>query len=159
MEYSVKVNNPQSKGAEVIGFSGKKANSVEIENEETVSIGSEWNFFNPYSDVSISKLNAEGETIIGKNLSFRLAEINNDSLYLDKKLFVGNVKIGDTNLDGLINIGDVTTIQGYLAEFELFSDDQLALADTNGDGKVDIGDATHLQKYLAEFDGIVLGKA
>lgn len=66
--------------------------------------------------------------------------------------------IGDTNLDGNINIIDVTAIQRHLAESELFTDKQLALADTNGDGVVNITDATHLQKYLAEFDGIVLGK-
>ena len=65
---------------------------------------------------------------------------------------------GDTNLDGVISIGDVTAIQRHLAELATFNDEQLALADTNGDGKVDISDATHLQKYLAEFDGIVLGK-
>lgn len=67
-------------------------------------------------------------------------------------------EIGDTNLDGNITISDVTAIQRHLAELELFSDEQIALADTNGDGKVDITDATHLQKYLAEFDGIALGK-
>ena len=67
--------------------------------------------------------------------------------------------IGDTNLDGIINIGDVTAIQRYLVELEMFTDEQIALADTNGDGIVDITDATHLQKYLAEFDGIVLGKS
>ena len=66
--------------------------------------------------------------------------------------------IGDTNLDGIVSIGDVTAIQRHLAELATFNDEQLALADTNGDGKVDISDATHLQKYLAEFDGIVLGK-
>ena len=67
--------------------------------------------------------------------------------------------VGDTNHDGQISIGDVTTIQRHLAELSLFTDKQLALADTNSDGKVDISDATHLQKYLAEFDNIVLGKS
>ena len=67
-------------------------------------------------------------------------------------------QIGDTNLDGIINIRDVTAIQRHIAEIELFTEEQLSLADTNGDGVVDINDATHLQKYLAEFDGIVLGK-
>ena len=65
---------------------------------------------------------------------------------------------GDTNLDGRITIEDVTAIQRHLAERELFTDEQLALADINGDGEINITDATHLQKYLAEFDGIVLGK-
>ncbi len=68
-------------------------------------------------------------------------------------------KTGDTNLDGNINVRDVTAIQRHLAELARFTDEQLALADTNGDGSIDIIDATHLQKYFAEFDGIVLGKA
>ena len=65
--------------------------------------------------------------------------------------------LGDTNLDGRINICDITAIQRHLAETEPFSDEQLALADTNGDGAVTIDDATHLQMYLAEYD-VVLGK-
>ena len=65
---------------------------------------------------------------------------------------------GDVDLDGHITISDVTAIQRYLAEFEPFSDEQLALADTNGDGEINITDATHLQLYLAEYD-VVLGKS
>ena len=65
--------------------------------------------------------------------------------------------VGDTNLDGIVSISDVTAIQRHLAELEVFNDEQLALADTNGDGDVDIADATHLQMYLAEYD-VVLGK-
>lgn len=64
--------------------------------------------------------------------------------------------LGDTNMDGIVNIRDVTAIQRHIAELEIFSDGQLVVADTNGDGEVDISDATHLQMYLAEFD-VVLG--
>jgi len=66
--------------------------------------------------------------------------------------------IGDTDLDGNITIRDVTAIQRHIAELDIFTDEQIALADTNGDGEINISDATHLQKYLAEFDEIVLGK-
>ena len=65
--------------------------------------------------------------------------------------------IGDANLDGKINIRDVTAIQRHIADIEKFNDAQLAVADTNGDGAVDISDATHLQRYLAEYNA-VLGK-
>ena len=68
------------------------------------------------------------------------------------------VLIGDANLDGKINVKDVTAIQRHLAEIESFNANQLVSADVNGDGEVTIDDATHLQTYLAEFDGIVLGK-
>lgn len=66
--------------------------------------------------------------------------------------------IGDTNLDGRINVHDVTAIQRHIADLEKIDDEQLDVADANGDGEINISDATHLQKYLAEFDGIVLGK-
>lgn len=66
-------------------------------------------------------------------------------------------KIGDSNLDGSININDVTAIQRHLVELETFNEEQLALADTNGDGEINISDATHLQMYLAEY-GVILGK-
>ena len=69
-----------------------------------------------------------------------------------------SISIGDTNLDGNINIRDVTSIQRHVSEYQLLTDEQLTLADVNGDGVVDINDATHLQRYFAEFEGIVLGK-
>lgn len=77
----------------------------------------------------------------------------------ETELPIDTFQIGDTNLDGNITISDVTAIQYHLAELELFTDEQLALADTNGDGEVNISDATHLQMFLADFDGVVLGKS
>ena len=65
--------------------------------------------------------------------------------------------IGDTNLDGKVDIIDATLIQSHLAEIITFSEEQMALADTDGNGVVDITDATYLQMYLAEY-GVVLGK-
>ena len=64
--------------------------------------------------------------------------------------------IGDVNMDGRVNIRDVTAIQRHVAEYAPLTEEQLALADTNGDGTVNIQDATHLQMYLAEFD-VALG--
>ena len=61
------------------------------------------------------------------------------------------------DLDGIVDICDVTAIQRHIAELEPLSGQALALADTNGDGEIDISDATHLQMYLAEYD-VVLGK-
>ena len=55
--------------------------------------------------------------------------------------------IGDTDLDGNITISDVTAIQRHIAELDIFTDEQIALADTNGDGVINITDATHLQMY------------
>ena len=64
--------------------------------------------------------------------------------------------IGDVNLDGNININDVTAIQLHAAEIDYLSEQQLSVADLNNDGAVTIEDATLLQMYLAEYD-VVLG--
>ncbi|MEE1061063.1 MAG: dockerin type I domain-containing protein, partial [Ruminococcus sp.] len=58
---------------------------------------------------------------------------------------------GDVNLDGTIDVTDVTCIQMYLAKYENAVDAELGatLADVTGDGYVDVTDVTALQKYLA----------
>ena len=60
------------------------------------------------------------------------------------------VLYGDVNLDGEIDVNDVTCIQMFLAKYENVIDAELGetLADVSGDGIVDITDVTTLQKYL-----------
>lgn len=57
---------------------------------------------------------------------------------------------GDTNLDGTVNISDVTTVQKYLVLLIQFNDDQVALADFNNSGSVNIKDATAIQYSLVQ---------
>ncbi|MBQ1474064.1 MAG: S8 family serine peptidase [Ruminococcus sp.] len=64
---------------------------------------------------------------------------------------------GDANLDGRVDIRDVTAIQRHIANFDILSGKALLAADANGDGKVTIEDATLLQMFFAEFD-VVLGQ-
>jgi len=94
------------------------------------------------------------EAVVEVNNHFETKLSNSIKFYVAK-----SYGIGDTNLDGIISIGDVTTIQRHLAELAVFTDEQLDLADTNGDCEINISDATHLQKYLAGYKGIVLGKS
>ena len=85
--------------------------------------------------------------------------VNSDMDYLTPELSVGTVtaaKTGDTNGDGQLTIRDATAIQRHLAEYELLTPEQQALADTNGDGSITIDDVTLLQMYLAEYD-VTLG--
>lgn len=56
---------------------------------------------------------------------------------------------GDVNLDGNINIKDVTYIQKYLANIYTFTPKQQYLADVDGKAGVNIKDATYMQKWLA----------
>ena len=110
-------------------------------------------------------INNISENDIGKHL-YTKEIINNGNKIIVKYICekCGNIfieqeyNVADTNLDGNINIRDVTSIQRHVSEYQLLTDEQLTLADINGDGVVDINDATHLQRYFAEFEGIVLGK-
>ena len=65
--------------------------------------------------------------------------------------FLHDVKLGDANGDGSVNINDVTAIQGHKAEMLVLDELQQLAADVNYDGKVDIEDATLMQSYLAEY--------
>ena len=58
---------------------------------------------------------------------------------------------GDANLDGVVNINDVTAIQIFCAEYDDFTRPQLVTADVTHSGNVDISDATMIQQYLAEY--------
>ncbi len=58
-------------------------------------------------------------------------------------------KVGDVNLDGVINIKDATAIQKHLADLVVISDHIIHLADFDSDSKVSIKDATAIQKFIA----------
>ena len=67
---------------------------------------------------------------------------------LDDEIEQGLI-IGDVNMDGEVNIFDVTQIQLYAAEYREFNDDEMFVADVNFDGEVNIFDATQIQRYIA----------
>jgi len=60
-------------------------------------------------------------------------------------------KRGDANLNGELEITDVTTIQRYDAEMIALSDTALKAADVDGDEAVGVIDATWLQRYLTDM--------
>lgn len=57
--------------------------------------------------------------------------------------------IGDSNLDGMVDINDATAVQRHCAGIEYTSLPGKATADADRDGKVTVNDATTIQKYLA----------
>lgn len=79
--------------------------------------------------------------------AYRYAKDNN----IPYKL-IDEFKLADVNLDGYVNINDVTAIQRDLAELEDFNELQELAADANRDGFVDISDATTIQMFLAEYE-------
>ena len=58
---------------------------------------------------------------------------------------------GDVNLNGIVDVADVTTLQLYLANALSFNDGQKTLADINNNGKIDVTDVTTLQMLLAGY--------
>ena len=59
--------------------------------------------------------------------------------------------IGDADLNGKINIKDVTEVQRHLAEFTSLTGKSAVAADVDFDKTVSIKDATYIQKYVAEY--------
>ena len=78
--------------------------------------------------------------------------------FVIKAVTVKHIKptlLGDANLDGTVDINDVTQIQRHLAEFHTLTDTAAANADYNQDGEITIEDATQIQLVLAEFSTAV----
>ncbi len=73
------------------------------------------------------------------------------SIILDFSLTVRDIKLGDVNNDGEINVTDATEIQKYIAKYIDFNEEQTFAADVNSDGDVNVIDATEVQKYVAEI--------
>ncbi len=66
-------------------------------------------------------------------------------------VLLDEVKLGDANGDGYVNVNDVTAIQRHAAELEPLEGICFHAADVDGDGDVSVDDATELQRYLAEY--------
>lgn len=61
------------------------------------------------------------------------------------------ILLGDVNLNGIIDIKDVTEIQKYIAGTNNVNRNEFASADVNSDGIVNVMDATLIQKYCASL--------
>ncbi|MBR1483599.1 MAG: hypothetical protein IJ598_11640 [Ruminococcus sp.] len=61
------------------------------------------------------------------------------------------VKMGDADLNGVVNIVDATEIQRYLTEAVDFNATQKAVADVDKSNKIEIADVTMIQRIAADF--------
>ena len=61
------------------------------------------------------------------------------------------VILGDTDGNGKVDINDATTLQRYLAEYEMTESFKIGAADTNEDGEITIVDVTFIQEWLAQL--------
>lgn len=67
----------------------------------------------------------------------------------DYRVFVDTKIINDVNLDGEVDINDVTLIQTSLSGNTVLTDEQKRIADIDKDGKFDVNDVTKLQTIIS----------
>ena len=65
---------------------------------------------------------------------------------------LSNLRLGDVNLDNLVNINDLINMRKYLVNLVSFNETSLNLADVNLDNKVNINDVIKMRKYLAGLE-------
>ena len=59
------------------------------------------------------------------------------------------LKVGDADLNSVVNVKDATLIQKYVAGLAKLSSDSLEVSDTDANSTVNVKDATLIQKYAA----------
>ena len=65
--------------------------------------------------------------------------------------FVGDVTLGDVNMDGDITVLDATEVQKYVANIVAFTNDQFTAADVDHNGIITVKDATTIQKFVVNL--------
>ena len=76
-----------------------------------------------------------------KEIAYKTAQSDYDKTIADN--------MGDTNLDGEMNIADALMISRYDAGLAELNEDQLAVSDVNNDGEVNIADALMISRFDA----------
>lgn len=65
--------------------------------------------------------------------------------------FVGDVTLGDVNMDGDITVVDATEVQKYVVQLVAFTNDQFTAADVDHDSTITVKDATTIQKFVVNL--------
>ena len=79
------------------------------------------------------------------------AAAGDDEPYADSGAGAQTRYLGDSNMDGSVDVLDATHIQRILANYSEATFRETQLSDTNLNGGIDILDATMLQRYLADI--------
>lgn len=66
-------------------------------------------------------------------------------------VFVGDVTLGDVNMDGDITVFDATEVQKYVVQLVAFTNDQFTAADVDHDSTITVKDATTIQKFVVKL--------
>lgn len=100
------------------------------------------------------------DTIFGQSEIIFLSAIEViDSIGTSKELDIENGfftvdGFGDSNLDGVVDVGDCISIVAYIIGMNTFSQRQMEAADFNGNGFVDIGDLQDIVNFILEIIGV-----
>lgn len=118
----------------------------------------------PYSEESLENLRnavSAGQGVLADAYASQ-KDVDNATAEIQKAMqnlviAVSDYVYGDADLNGSVEIDDVTYIQRYLASYCDFSSIEYVAADTNHDGYISIDDATAIQRYLAGFESDFIG--
>lgn len=66
-------------------------------------------------------------------------------------VFVGDVALGDVDMDGDITVLDATEVQKYVVRLVAFTNDQFTAADVDHDSTITVKDATTIQKFVVNL--------
>ncbi len=72
--------------------------------------------------------------------------------YYDPDMYENMVMVGDTTLDGEINIVDATLVQKHIVNIETLEGNALVAADVDRDNLISIKDATLIQSYIVNSE-------
>lgn len=100
-------------------------------------------------EISSSAFKGDSNLIIDcyyGSYAYEYAKQNNITFKL-----LDDVKLGDTDLNGVININDATMVQMDDVQLITLNDLEKKAADVNRDGEITIRDATLIQMYLANI--------
>ena len=101
------------------------------------------------TSISSSAFKNDKDLVIGcfyGSYAYEYAKQNNIAFRL-----LDDVKLGDTDLNGVININDATMVQMDDVQLITLNDLEKKAADVNRDGEITIRDATLIQMYLANI--------
>ena len=86
-------------------------------------------------------------------VELRMNLLMNDDMTL-KLSNISNSRLGDVNLDNLVNISDLINLREYLVDLIDFDSIKKKLADVNRDNIININDVIKMRKYLAGLENL-----
>ncbi len=140
------------------GAMGKGEEHIFVADKSRTDIDEEYGCGENHGFSEIIKTDIRGEKIV-------FVYAKNIDNGVDVTLYAGGVtitepkyKVGDVNLDGTVDVNDVTYMQMHLAGYkssdgsaliDTEDDNMFIIANVNNDGYIDISDATQIQMVLA----------